>query len=155
MLTNYQNISSESKVLLYPSSRKFYDNELEEIQIKMKNFISDWPDFSAAFKIEYQRFLVFFMSNDTLITMEFMDRIANFILNLEKEYQITLLDKVNVSFKQGKYVQYQEMKKFRKLVKNKSISKDTIVFNNLIQTKGEFEKQWEVPLHESWLSHLV
>ena len=155
MLIEYKKISSESKVVLYPSSRKFYDNEVEEIRLSIENFISDELEFSIAFKIEYQRFLLFFISDDVVITIEFMDKIANFIQQIEKKYQVILLDKVNVSFKQGDFVQYQEMKKFRKLVKSKSISKKTIVFNNLIQTKGEFENEWEVPLQESWLSHLI
>ena len=61
MLTNYQNLSEESKVYLYPSSRKFYPNELEELEIKIKDFVSNWTDYSSSYKIEYNRFLLFFL----------------------------------------------------------------------------------------------
>jgi len=155
MLIDYQNLSNEAKVFLYPSSRKLYDNEVEEIRLKIKGVISEWSDFSLAFKIEYNRFLLFFISEESIVTTDFLDRLAHFILQLEKEYSVTLLDKVNVCFKQGAYVQYQEMKRFRELVKKKSISKKTIIFNNLIRTKHEFENEWEVPLSESWLSYLI
>jgi len=155
MLIDYQNLSNEAKVFLYPSSRKFYDNEVEEIRLKIKDMISEWLDFSLAFKIEYNRFLLFFISEESIVTTEFLDKLAHFILQLEKEYSVVLLDKVNVCFKQGEYVQYQEMKRFRELIKKKSISKKTIIFNNLIRTKYEFENEWEVSLSESWLSYLI
>lgn len=155
MLINYQNLSEEARVFLYPSSRKFYENEIEELNLKIGNFISSYTEHSIAFKIKYNRFLLFFISGDVTISIDFMDKIAQFILQLEKEYKVSLLDKVNVCFKQGEYVQYQEMKRFRELVKKKSISKKTIIFNNLIQTKYEFENEWEVPLCESWLSYLI
>ncbi len=155
MLTNYQNLSENAKVYLYPSSRKFYPNELEELDVKVKEFTSKWTKFSTSYKIEYQRFLLFFLEEDAVITTKIMDELAEFIFQLEKDYNITLLDKVNVCFKQGEYVQYQEMKRFRELIKKKSVSKKTIVFNNFIQTKYEFENEWEVPITNSWLSHLI
>ncbi len=154
MIISYQNLSEEAKVFLYPSSRKFYPNELEEIEIKIKEFISDLDTISVAFKIEYKRFLLFFVSEDVSLSTALMDKFALFIMQLEKDYEVVLLDKVNVCFKQGEFVQYQEMKRFRELVKKKSISKKTIIFNNLIQTKYEFKNEWEVPVTESWLSHL-
>jgi len=155
MLANYQNLSENSKVILYPSSRKFYPNELEELHSKIKNFLTDWTEFSATYKIEYNRFLVFFLEENAVVSTELLDNLALFIFQIEKDYEVTLLDKVNVCFKQGQYVQYQEMKKFRELIKKKSVSNKTIVFNNFIQTKHEFENEWEVLITESWLSHLI
>ncbi len=155
MITQYINLSPQAKVYLYPSSRKFYPNELEELNAKMKEFCSTWTEFSTSFKIEYNRFLVFFIGEDAVISTKLLDDLALFIMDLEKKYEITLLDKVNVCFKQGQFVQYQEMKRFRELIKKKSVSKKTIVFNNFIQTKQEFEHEWEVVITESWLSHLM
>ncbi len=155
MLTNYQNLSEESKVYLYPSSRKFHPNELEELENKLKDFTSNWTDFSATYKIEYNRFLLFFLEENAVVTTELIDKLSSFIFQLEKDYEVTLLDKVNVCFKQGKFVQYQEMKKFRELIKKKSVSKKTIVFNNFIQTKYDFENNWEMSITDSWLSHLI
>ncbi len=155
MLINYQNLSEQASVFLYPSSRKFYANELDELETKIKNFLSDWTEFSVTYKIKYNRFLLFFITEDAKITTELLDKLAQFIMQLEQEYKLTLLDKVNVCFKQGEYVQYQEMKRFRELIKSKSVSKKTIVFNNFIQTKYEYENDWEVNITESWLSHLI
>jgi hypothetical protein len=155
MIIDYKNISEEANVFLYPSSRKFYPNELEELHPKIKDFLLNWSDFKTAYIIKYNRFLIFFVENETQISTTLLDDLAMFIQQFERDYNITLLDKVNVCFKQGEYVQYQEMKRFRTLIKQKSISKKTIVFNNFIKSKYEFENEWEIPITESWLSHLI
>ena len=155
MLTNYQNLSNDAKVYLYPSSRKFYPNEIEGLENKLKDFVSSWSEYSSTYRIEYNRFLLFFIEENGVVTTALLDQLASFIFQLEKDYDIILLDKVNVCFKQGKYVQYQEMKRFRELIKQKSVSAKTIIFNNFIQTKQEFENDWEIPITNSWLSHLI
>ena len=72
------------------------------------------------------------------------------IQKLEKKYNISLLDKLNVSYKQGDYIAYKSLKDFKKMVKDGAVSKNTIVFNNLVQTKMEYTNYWEVPAFESW-----
>ena len=72
---------------------------------------------------------------------------VHFIQKLEK-YNISLLDKLNVSYKHGDYIAYKSLKDL-KMVKNGAVSKNTIVFNNLVQTKLEYTNYWEVPAFES------
>jgi len=154
MLVNYTSLSNEAKVFLYPSSRKFYANELEELHLKIETFLTNKIELNIAYKIAYNRFLVFFIDEQTAVSTQIIDNLVSFILQLEQDYEVTLLDKVNVCFKQGEFVQYQDMKRFRELIKKKSISKKTIVFDNFIQTKYDFENNFEVLVVDSWLSHL-
>ena len=64
------------------------------------------------------------------------------------------MDKMNACFKQGEYVQYKDLKDFKKLIKDKGVNKNTIVFDNLISTKMEFDEYWEVPASESWYGNM-
>ena len=153
MLVNYNDISNDAKVYLYPSSRKFYANELLEITEKTMLFLTDFP-IEISHKIVHNRFIVFFIEPTIPVSILNLDTLVQFIQELEKTYKVILLDKVNVCFKQGEFVQYQDMKRFRELIKLKSISKKTIVFDNFIQTKYDFEHYWEVNVTDSWLSHL-
>ena len=79
-----------------------------------------------------------------------IDKCVHFIKDLENKYEIDLLDKMNISFKQGDYISYKSIVDFKKLVKNKSVSKNTIVFNNLVLDIEEFNENWEVPATKSW-----
>jgi hypothetical protein len=76
-------------------------------------------------------------------------------MSLEKDYDLILLDKVNVCFKQGKFVQRKEIGEFKKMIKNRSVSAKTVVFDPMTNNKSEFLTNWEVPLSRSWLGYLL
>ena len=40
----------------------------------------------------------------------------------------------------------------KNLVKNKSVSKKTIVFNNLVVDISDYNDNWEIPAERSWHS---
>ena len=44
---------------------------------------------------------------------------------------------------------------FKKMAKQRAISKNTIVFNNLVANKAEYLENWEVPVSESWHSRFI
>ena len=65
------------------------------------------------------------------------------------------MDKMNVSYKQGEFIAYKTLSDFRKMAKDKAVSKNTIVFNNLVANKAEYIENWEVPASESWHNRFV
>ena len=69
---------------------------------------------------------------------------------MEQTYNIDLLDKMNVSFKQGEFVAYKTLSDFKKMAKNRSVSPNTIVFNNLVTNIAEYRTNWEIPAKDSW-----
>ena len=160
MLVDYQTIPENAKVWIYPSSRKFYDTEIEGIRQKITSFLSEWKSteetFKASFQFLYNRFIVLFADDtENPLTNPDIDASVLFILQLQQEYEVELLDKMNVCFKQGEYVQYKDLKDFKKLLKNKAVTGKSIVFDNLVTTKDEFENYWEVPISESWYGRFL
>ena len=79
----------------------------------------------------------------------------HFIQELERDYNVDLMDKMNVSFKQGEFVAYKSLKDFKTMAKNRSVSKNTIVFNNLVTNIAEFKENWEVPAKDSWHNRFI
>lgn len=159
MLVDFSTLSEEAKVWIYPSSRKFYPQEIEGLTEKLKTFSEQWKsddeDFKVSFELKYNRFIIFSVENNTSLSNTEIDKQVGFVLQLQQEYDVELLDKMNVCFKQGEYTQYKELKDFKKLIKNKAVTGKTIVFDNLVQTKHELENYWEVPITESWYSRFL
>ncbi len=155
MLVQFDSLTGTSRVYYYPCSRKFYPNQVGGLTSKVERFCEDLADVEIGYRFVYDRFLIFFVSETTPLSIEQNDKLVEFVLDLEKEYQVSLLDKVNVCFKQGEFVQRKEISDFKKLIKNRSVSGRTLVFDPMINTKTEFLTNWEVPLSESWLAHLL
>ncbi len=79
-----------------------------------------------------------------------IDASVQFIQALETLYSVGLMDKMNVSYKQGEYVAYKTLTDFKKMAKDKAVSKNPIVFNNLVNSKSEYQEFCEVPASDSW-----
>ncbi len=155
MRVAFESLPGSARVYYYPSSRKLYPEEVPTLKEKAESFCDSLSGTEIAYRLEHDRFLIFFVSDKAPLSIEQNDQLVQFVLELEKEYGVTLLDKVNVCFKQGKFVQRKEIKEFKQLLKKRSVSPKTVVFDPMINTKSEFLSNWEVPLSESWLSHLV
>lgn len=160
MIVDYRLISKHAKIWIYPSNRKFYDTEIKSIHDKLTAFLTTWKqedeNFKSSYQLVYNRFIVLFADDSkSNLTYQDLDVSVAFIIGLQNEYKVELLDKMNVCFKQGKYVQYKELKDFKKLLKDKALTAKTVVFDNLVTTKEEFENFWEVPISESWYSRFL
>lgn len=154
MQVPFESLSEEASIIIFPGDRKFYPQELDQLENKLRDFCDSIETMKMSFKLEYNRFVIFFISEETVFELDHHNLLAEFIQGLEKSFNITLMDKVNVCFKQGEHVQRKEIPEFKKLIKNKGVSKKTIVFDHMITTKYEYENSWELPASESWVSHM-
>ncbi|MDT7832636.1 ABC transporter ATPase [Flavobacteriaceae bacterium S356] len=160
MFVEFTLLPETARLWVYPSSRKFYADETPEIEEKIKKFLGTWkeesPSFKASYQIQYNRFIILAADDmEAKMTTQDIDTSVQFILQLQEEHNVILLDKMNVCFKQGEYVQYKELKDFKKLLKNKALTGKSIVFDNLVQTKEEYEHYWEAPIEESWYNRFL
>ena len=155
MLVEFKTLPESARVWIYQSNRSLTEEELMEIRQDLDTFLERWTahgnDLKAGYEIKYKRFIIIALDqNSQNATGCSIDASVHFIQGLEKKYDILLLDKMNVSYKQGAYVAYKSLVDFKAMAKQKAISKNTIVFNNLVTNKGEYLEHWEVPASESW-----
>ncbi len=155
MLVEFDTLPEESRIWIYQSNRPFTDDELKTIEPKLNTFLEQWTahgqDLQAAQKIVYNRFIVISLNQSLAkATGCSIDASVRFIQQLEKDYNVDLMDKMNVTYKNGEYIAHKTLLDFKKMAKNKSVSKNTIVFNNMVNNIAEFNENWEVPASESW-----
>lgn len=155
MYVPFENIPDDARIWIYQSNRKFSDEEIAIIEQKCQDFIQNWSahgtSLEASFLTKYNRFIVFVVNQEVqAATGCSIDSSVRFIQELEQEFKVELLDKMNVTFKVGEHIAHKPLIDFKKMAKEKAVNENTIVFNNLVTTKGEFEDFWEVPASESW-----
>ena len=155
MLVSFSTLPDTARVWIYQANRSLTADELTEIEAQLSAFLTQWTahgaDLQAGFDIQYNRFITIGLNQQqNAATGCSIDASVKFIQQLEEQYSIDLLDKMNVSYKQGEFVAYKPLNEFRKMAKNRSVSPNTIVFNNLVINKGEYKENWEVPAKDSW-----
>jgi len=159
---NYKELPGDTRLWIYQCDRKLSDSEIEAIKEQGDNFIDNWAahgeKLEAAFEVLHSRFLIIFADEKQAEASGCsIDRSVHFIKNLEQEYSISLLNRTLIAYKvddENEIVTLPQ-EEFIGLVAQGALSKDTIVFNNLVTTKQDLETKWEVPLKQSWHSELL
>ncbi|WP_366183592.1 ABC transporter ATPase [Flavobacterium ovatum] len=157
MYVPFENLPEESRIWIYQSNRKFSDAEMADIETDLLAFLEGWAahgtSLESSYQLKYNRFIILAVNPEVqAATGCSIDSSVVFIQSLEKKYNVDLLDKMNVTFKQGEHIAHKPLIDFKKMVKDKSVTENTIVFNNLINNVQEFNESWEVEAMDSWHS---
>lgn len=160
MLIDFKDLPDNARIWIYQSDRNFTETERAEIEAGLTNFLKDWTahgsELQAGFELRYRRFIIIGLDQGVAGASGCsIDASVHFIQQLEQRYGVQLLDRMNVSFKQGEYITYKSLQEFKKMAKDRAVNAHTIVFNNLVATKGEYLENWEVPASESWHARFV
>ena len=155
MFVPFDQLPDNARVWIYPSSRKFSPDEVLVIRQKTKAFLEQWTahgtELQAGLDLPYHRFIVLGL-NESIQSASgcSIDASVHFIQSLEETFKITLLDKMNVTFRNKNAIDHISLKEFQTKAKEKKVNSDVIVFNNLVQNKMEYDSLWEVPASSSW-----
>jgi len=155
MFVNFKLLPDSSRVWIYQADREFTVNEADQISKKLHTFVSNWKrhgdDLKASFKIEYNQFIILAVDeNYNDVSGCSIDASVHIVKELQNEFEVDLLNKMIVSFKDGDNVNTVSLKDFKAYAKLQKINADTVVFNNMIQSKSDFESVWEVEASKSW-----
>ena len=155
MFTEYKNLPNNSRVWIYQSDREFDQKEIEFITEKTEDFINQWTrhgdDLKGSFTIKYNQFLVLAVDESfNNVSGCSIDSSVRFVQQLQNELQLDLMNKMNITFKDNEHINLVKLSDFQKFAKDKKITQETIVFNNMVNTKEDFENNWEVPAAQSW-----
>jgi hypothetical protein len=147
--------SENSRVWVYQADRKLTDREVQQIQIQLDNFTTGWTvhnnQLLAKAEIKYDRFLILIVDESQAGASGCsIDKSVNFMKQLEQQFNINLLDRFNLAYREGNEVLSAPRHDFENMLKQGSINTNTIVFNNMVQNLKELQTKWEVPFKDSW-----
>ena len=148
-------LSENSRVWIYQSDRPFTTNEVLTIQNILDDFTAQWQahgqQLIAKGEVKYNRFIILLVDEEQSgATGCSIDKSVQLMKGFELEFNIDLFDRFNIAFRKGNEILSANRKEFESLIQKGEITEDTIVFNNLVQTKKDLETNWEVPFRNSW-----
>ena len=155
MFVKFENLPTHSMVWIYQSDRKFSTQEEEFISEKAVSFVDKWTkhgsDLQGSFVIKYNQFLVLAVDEGfNNVSGCSIDSSVRFVQEIEKLLRVDMMNKMNISYREGESITSVKMTIFKEYVKTQKITSKTIVFNNMVSTKQDLKTLWEVPLIKSW-----
>jgi hypothetical protein len=150
------NFSENSRIWIYQSNRELNAAELESINLILNNFTADWTAHNNLLKakaeVKYNRFIILTVDESQAGTTGCsIDKSVTLMKALEQEFNINLFDRFNTAYRTSDgSITTASRAEFEVLIKQGTITAETIVFNNLVNKLGDVAIKWEVPYQQSW-----
>jgi hypothetical protein len=159
-MADFKDMTPGSRIWIYQSRTELSPDLVSRILERAKVFLDDWSSHGskmmASCEVLHGRFVVIAVDERTAPASGCgIDKSIHFIQSLEKEFGLTLLDRLAAAWEENGHVKTAGFGEFQALVDAGKIDKNTIVFNNLVETKAQMESSWRLPLMDSWHRRFV
>jgi len=152
----FDQLPDSARIWIYQGSRKLTESQSGYAQDESKKFVGGWQAHGQPLKADasvfQDQFLVIGVDEEfSLASGCSIDASVNLVRNLGQSLEIDFLDRKKIAFLIDDLVVLYPLTEIRTLVEQGVLKADTLVFNNLVQTVGEWKSSWLIPMSESWL----
>lgn len=153
--------SPDSRLWVYVAERRLSDDETAWATQQLAAFARQWTAHSQALLataeiIDNQ--VVVLMVDETRAGASgcSIDKSVHFLEQIGQQLGVDFFDRMTFGWvDESGQTRFAKRNEFSDLVKNATITPNTLVLNTLIQYKKDFEQKWLLPFGESWHKRLV
>lgn len=159
-MTTTTQFHPQSKVWMYQSNRAFTPDEIKNLNAELALFAQKWTAHNLQLKAIAQvledRFVLLMVDEtQTGASGCSIDTSVNFMKALGQKYQVDFFNRMLFSFLTKNGIDTKPLSEIPELIGQKILTAETIVFNNLILTKTEYDSQWQIPFAKSWMQRFA
>ncbi len=152
-----------ARLWVYQAERTLTKEEKIAFEDATTLFINQWTahqaTLNASFCIKYDRFLVVVVDESASQASGCsIDKLTHFLQHLQNEFKIQLLDRLQLAFLEKNQNDNQEekfitfaLKDVKNALESGEINAKTLFFNNSVNILADFQKEWLLPLENTWL----
>ena len=152
----FSQLPPEARLWIFAAGRPVGPEEQATIIQSVETGLAEWSAHKSpvtwGHEIVYDQFLMIGVDEAAIaLTGCSIDHAVHQIQVLEKELDLSFLDHSRIFFRDEQGIQVVDRPAFQEMVKTQRMTDETIVFNNVLTTIGEFRRGlWEVPARLSW-----
>ncbi len=153
-------LAPHSRVWVFQADRKLTEPEEHHIRHTMALFIPQWAahgnELYGAFEVEEGYFLVVGVDEaKSPASGCSIDALTHTVKKIGTDLNIDFFNRLALTYvdESGK-IQLVSMNEFKQKINANQITPDTIVFNNLVDTKAALLKNWKTQAKQSWHTNL-
>lgn len=152
---NYEALSDNSRVWIYQSETPFTPEQSQAILQAGQQFISGWnahgAQLVADFQVLHNQFIIFVVDENVAATTGCsIDKSVQFVKEVEKAYGHSMFNRMKVAIDRGNGIELIDYNAIAATYESGEIADDTLIFNNLVDTKKAFDTGWKLPFAQSW-----
>jgi hypothetical protein len=160
MFVPFEKISDRARVWIYQANRKFNSEEATIISQALLTFTENWlvhgHTMQASYELRFNQFVI--IAADEEVNAASGCSIDDSVRTLKKlgaDLTLNFFDRTLVAFKQDESVFTISASELKTKLKDGIWNGQTLVFNNLVGTKGELSTSWLTPAGHTWLKRYL
>lgn len=159
MINNIE-LPTTTRIWIYQSNKPFEDKDIPEIKQTVQDFAQQWISHNRQLRAHgdllHKRFVVLMVDESQADASGCsIDKSVYFLKSLQAVYGVDLFDRMCFSYLDGEEVKTVSRDEFAQLYAGGKINNDTLVFDTLVNNKGDFDNNFIKPLKESWHKRMV
>ncbi len=153
-------LPDHARVWVYKTARDLSHAEQNLVRDRGTAFTSTWAahgaPLDAAVEVLHDRFVVVAVDEEQAMASGCsIDKSVGFIKQLEHDLNLMLTDRMVVVYEGKNGVSSCRLQDLPELLKDGTLTADTIVFDDLVPTVGELRARLRVPLRSTWLERYL
>ncbi len=157
MQTPFEYMPGHSRVWVYQANRTLNAAELSLAEQALLVFTEDWNSHGHGLKSSYKTFFNKFLVvavDETAYGASgcSIDKSVNLMKELEQQLNVKLLDKMQIAYLADGQIATLDLKEIKAAVADGTITPETIIFNNLVDSIEKLNSQWQQKAADSWLA---
>ena len=151
-----QELDARSRVWVFQSSRPFNEQEEKEINEQLYQFYVQWKSHGQAVKgwatLAFRYFVIVIADEtETGVGGCSTDAMTRIIKSFERQYSVNFFDRLTLTFLKEDKPEPLPMQQVSYALQQGFLETDSLLFNNLVDTKERLLNEWLIPLKHSWL----
>jgi hypothetical protein len=163
MITHANSLKSmpaHARVWVYKSATPLSSEEQQLVARRGAAFTSSWAahgaPLDAAVEVMYGHFVVIAVDEQQARASGCsIDKSVQFIRQLEQELSRTLTDRMVVVYERDGEVRTSRVEHLPELIDQSVLHADSIVYDDLVASRGDLETRFRVPLKNSWMERFL
>ena len=155
-MVKIESMPDEARLWSYHTTRPLSSFEVGSLKEDLDQFVSGWSahrkDLSANYEVKYDQFLLLGVDETQAAASGCsIDDMVHHLQSLQFSLGIQFVGTPPVCYRKDGSIHCCTRDEFRKLALEGEIDEETIVFNETVQTVGQYRKGlWEGPFSRSW-----
>lgn len=157
MFVPFHSLPDHARIWIYQSERKISSDEKTIISEELQAFTQQWAvhgqPMDASFVVLHDQFIIL-AANDQASGCS-IDSSVRTIKSLGDQLHIDFFNRNLIAFQKANEVTTVTLQDLKKKFEEGAWNHNSLVFNNLVNTKNELEKNWLIPAGASWLKRYL
>ena len=160
MFVPFESLPLNAKVWVAQANRPFTAEESKIVHERLQAFTGEWSvhgsPLPTSYRVEFDQFIVL-AADETQQNASgcSIDSSVRVLKSLEQSFGVQLFDRNQIAFQIEGHIVLVPVQELKQKFGEGILNEDTLTFNNLVDTRAAFEKNWQVPAGDTWLKRYM